>query len=95
MKVLIIGGSGKIGSVAAWDLVKDSEVEAVGIVDRRKDAIERTKKWINSDKVISHVLDIANREDTRRLMKQYDVGVITLPDRRTSYRVVDTAIEAG
>jgi len=95
MKVLIIGGSGKIGSVVAWDLVKDSEVEAVGIVDRRKGALERTKKWLNSDKVIVHVLDISNREDTRRLMKQYDVGVITLPDRRTSYKVVDTAIEAG
>ena len=95
MKVLIIGGSGKIGSVAAWDLVKDSQVETVGIVDRKKDAIERTKKWINSDKVIVHVLDISNREDTKRLMKQYDVGVITLPDRRTSYKVVDTAIEAG
>ncbi|MBA7669873.1 Lysine 6-dehydrogenase [subsurface metagenome] len=95
MKVLIIGGSGKIGSVAAWDLVKDSEVEAVGIVDRREDALEAKRKWLNSDKVIVHVLDISNREDTRRLMKQYDVGVITLPDRKTSYKVVDTAIEAG
>ena len=95
MKILVIGGAATIGSVIAWDLVKDSEVEAVGIVDRRKGALERTKKWLNSDKVIVHVLDISNREDTRRLMKQYDVGVITLPDRRTSYKVVDTAIEAG
>jgi len=95
MKVLVIGGSGKIGSVVAWDLVKDSQVEAVGIVGRRKDALERTKRWMNSNKVILHVLDMANREDTRRLMKQYDVGVITLPDRRGSYKVVDTAIEAG
>jgi len=75
MKVLVIGGSGKIGSVVAWDLVKDSQVEAVGIVGRRKDALERTKRWMNSNKVILHVLDMANREDTRRLMKQYDVGV--------------------
>jgi len=95
MKVLVIGGSGKIGSVVAWDLVKDSQVEAVGIVGRRKDALERTKRWMNSNKVILHVLDMANREDTRRLMKQYDVGVITLPDRRGSYKAVDTAIEAG
>ena len=95
MKVLIIGGSGTIGSVIAWDLAKDNEVEAVGIIGRRKDALETKKRWINSDKVISHVLDISNREDTRRLMKQYDVGVITLPDRRTSYKVVDTAIETG
>jgi len=94
MKVLIIG-AGKIGSVVAWDLVKNSEVEAVGIVGRRKNALEMKRKWINSDKVILHVLDIANREEAKRLMKQYDVGVITLPDRRGSYKVVETAIEAG
>jgi len=94
MKVLVIG-AGTIGSVVAWDLVKDNEVEAVGIVGRRKDALEAKKHWINSDKVILHVLDIANREEVKRLMEQYDVGVITLPDRRTSYKVVETAIEAG
>jgi len=94
MKVLVIG-AGTIGSVVAWDLVKDNEVEAVGIVDRRKDALETTKKWINSDEVIVHVLDLTNREDTKGLMKQYDVGVITLPDRRTSYKVIESAIEAG
>jgi len=84
-----------IGPAVAWDLIKDDEVEAVGLVGRREHALEKTKKWVNSDKVLLHVLDIANREDTKRLMKQYDVGVLALPDRRTSYKVVDTAIEAG
>ena len=28
-------------------------------------------------------------------MKQYDVGVLTLPDRRTSYTMVHAAVEAG
>lgn len=95
MKVLVFGGSGKIGSAVAWDLTKDNEVEAVGIVGRRKDALERTRKWIGSNKVILHVLDVSDREDTERLMKQYDVGALALPDRRTSYRVVECAIEAG
>ncbi len=95
MKVLVFGGSGKMGSAVAWDLVKDNEVEAVGIIGRRKGALEATKKWLNSDKVILHVLDITNKEDTKRLMKEYDVGVISLPDRRTSYKIVETAIETG
>jgi saccharopine dehydrogenase-like NADP-dependent oxidoreductase len=30
-----------------------------------------------------------------KLMKQYDVGAITLPNRKCSYKVVDMAIEAG
>ncbi|MDH5406414.1 MAG: saccharopine dehydrogenase NADP-binding domain-containing protein [Candidatus Aminicenantes bacterium] len=95
MKLLVFGGSGKIGPAVAWDLVKENDVEAVGLVGRREHALEQTKKWINSDKVRVHPLDIANREDTINLMKQYDVGVLTLPDRRTSYKVVHTAIEAG
>lgn len=95
MKALVFGGTGKVGSAVAWDLAKDKEIEKVGIVGRRKDALDKTKKWIGSEKVISHVLDIANKEDTKNLMKQYDVGVIALPDRRTSYKVVHSAIEAG
>lgn len=66
--------------MVAWDLVKDDEVEAVGIVDSRKGTLERTKRWIDSNKVILHVLDITNREKAERLMKEYDVGVIALPD---------------
>jgi len=95
MKALVFGGTGKVGSAVAWDLAKDKEIGKVGIVGRRKDALDKTKKWIGGEKVISHVLDIANKEDTKNLMKQYDVGVIALPDRRTSYKVVHSAIEAG
>ena len=92
MRASVIG-SRRIRSVVAWDLVKDDEVEAVGIVDSRKGTLERTKRWIDSNKVILPVLDITSREKAERLMKEYDVGVIALPDRRTSYKTVETAIE--
>jgi len=95
MKILIFGGSGKIGSAVAWDLVKDNEVKAVGIVGRHKDTLEKTKRWIRSDKVISHILDITDRKGLIKLMRKYDVGVLTLPDRKASYKVVEAAIEAG
>jgi len=94
MKVLVIG-SGKVGAASAWDLVKNSEVEAVGIVGRRKSNLERVQTWINSNKLIVHVLDVSNTEDTKILMKEYDVGIISLPDRKTSYTTVAAAIEAG
>lgn len=95
MKVLIFGGSGAIGSAVAWDLAKQSEVKAIGIVGRRKEALEKTKKWIGSDKVIPQPLDIFNREETKKLMRLYDVGVIALPDRATSYSLIHSAVEAG
>jgi len=95
VKILVFGGSGAIGRAVAWDLAKDSEVKAIGVVGRRKDALERTKEWIGSDKVIPQPLDILNKEDTKKLMELYDVGVIALPDRRTSYTLVHSAVEAG
>jgi saccharopine dehydrogenase-like NADP-dependent oxidoreductase len=95
MKALVFGGTGKVGSAVAWDLAKDREIKKVGIVGRHKDALEKTKKWIGSDKVATHVLDLTKKNETKSLMKQYDVGVIAVPDRRRSYKVVDTAIEVG
>jgi len=95
MKILIFGGSGKIGSAVAWDLIKDDEVKLVGIVGRHKDTLEKTKRWIRSDKVISHILDITDRKGLIKLMRKYDAGVLTLPNRKASYKVIEAAIKAG
>lgn len=95
MKVLVFGGSGKIGSAVAWDLAPDKEVSAIGIVGRHEAALDRVKAWVGSDKVIPHILDINDRRAAIDLMKQYDVGVLTLPNRQTSYKTVHLAIEAG
>ncbi|MBE0461061.1 MAG: saccharopine dehydrogenase NADP-binding domain-containing protein [Candidatus Aminicenantes bacterium] len=95
MKVLIFGGSGKIGTAVAWDLAQDKEVEAIGIVGRNRETLEQTKNWVGSEKVIPHVLDINRKEETMALMKKYDAGAIVLPDRKTSYKVVHYAVEAG
>jgi len=94
MKILVIG-SGKVGAASAWDLVRDSEVEIVGMVDRRGSNLERLQKWINSKKLKLHVLDVNNTEDMKILMKEYDVGIISLPVRKTSYTTVEAAIEVG
>ena len=94
MKALVIG-SGKMGSIIAGDLVKDADVEAVGIVDSRKSSLDRMQKRVHSSKLIARVLDVTNTEDTKKLMKDYDVGVIALDDTKACYKVVEAAIEAG
>jgi lysine 6-dehydrogenase len=93
MKVLVLG-AGKIGPVVAWDLAKRNEVELVGVADVQEYARARAKNWINSDKIVLHSLDVTNKQATQELMQKYDVGVITLPTRKTSYKAVETAIEA-
>ncbi|HEY48377.1 MAG TPA: saccharopine dehydrogenase [Anaerolineae bacterium] len=95
MKLLVFGGSGKMGAAVAWDLIQQDDVEAVGLVGRRKEKLERTRDWIGDKKIKIHPLDIQDVEATADLMAQYDVGVSTMPDRKTSYKVVDTAVKHG
>jgi lysine 6-dehydrogenase len=95
MNILIFGGSGKMGAAVAWDLVKQADVETVGLVGRNEDSLKSTANWVNSSKIKLHTLDIMDAEASKEVMKAYDVGVSTLPDRKTSYRVIDTAIQAG
>jgi saccharopine dehydrogenase-like NADP-dependent oxidoreductase len=95
MKVLVFGGSGKIGTAVAWYLIRRDDVETVGLVGRRKAALRDTATRLKSGKIKLHALDILNKQLTMKLMKGYDVGVIALPDRLTSYRLVDAAVHAG
>jgi len=95
MNILVFGGSGKIGAAVAWDLVQANDVSVVGLAGRREETLKRTQAWIDSSKTKIHVLDVTDTQAVKSLMHQYDVGVIALPDRRTSYSVMETAIESG
>ena len=95
LKALVFGGTGKIGSAVAWDLAKLGGAEVVGIAGRSLNSLQKARDWIGSEKVATHVLDIADARRARALMQEYDVGIIALPDRRSSYRTVETAIGAG
>jgi lysine 6-dehydrogenase len=95
MKALVLGGAGKIGSAVAWELARFGDFEAVGIAGRGREPLERAKAWIGSDRVGCHILDIADQEETKRLMRDFDVAVVALPNRRASYKALEAAIAAG
>lgn len=95
MKILVFGGSGKMGSTVAWDLVKEEDVTEVGLVGRREASLERAKSWIGSPKIKTHQLDVADREAAQALMQKYDVCISTLPNRKSSYQFARAGIEAG
>ncbi|MCL4812308.1 MAG: saccharopine dehydrogenase NADP-binding domain-containing protein [Vicinamibacteraceae bacterium] len=95
MKIAVFGGTGRMGAAVAWDLVRQDDVERVGLVGRRADALERTRAWLESPKVVPHVLDVAKKADSMALMAQYDVCVSALPDRFSSYLAMHAAVEAG
>jgi saccharopine dehydrogenase-like NADP-dependent oxidoreductase len=95
MKVLVFGGGGKMGSTVAFDLVRNNDVTTVGLADRSHGALENARAWLKSPKVVMHQVDVNKKDELTSLMKQYEVGINTLPDRRTSYMVVDAAVRCG
>ncbi len=95
MKFLIFGGSGKIGSAVAWDLARDGEAKQIGLVGRNVESLQKVKEWIGSDRIVLHAADVADEAAVKTLMKQYDVGVLALPDRRGSYKIAHYAVETG
>ena len=95
MKALVFGGSGKMGAAVAWELAGRDDVERIGLVDRRPDAMQEVIRRIGSDKLVAVNADVTDTGALEKVMREYDVGVSTLPDRRTSYRTAETAIRAG
>jgi len=95
MKILIFGGSGKIGSAVARDLSKDEDVETIGLVGRHRKMLQLVKDRIGSKKIVLHVLDINKKRETIALMKKYDAAATVMPDRKASYKVLQSSAEAG
>jgi len=95
VKALIFGGSGKMGAAVAWELARRADVELIGLVDRRPEALRRTIAWLNTPKAVAVNVDVTDTVALERVMKEYDVGVSTLPNRRTSYRTAETAIRCS
>ncbi|HRC86030.1 MAG TPA: saccharopine dehydrogenase NADP-binding domain-containing protein, partial [Thermoanaerobaculia bacterium] len=95
MKILVFGGSGRIGRAVAWDLIADPEVTEVALVGNQPGALAEARSWLASSKVTPHLVDVDDRDAVLKLIEGYDAGVLTLPDRRASYRMVEQAIEGG
>ncbi len=95
MRILVFGGSGRIGRAVAWDLVRDPEVTAIGIVGNESASLEEARAWLGSPKVSTHRLDVDDRAAVLALASGWDAGVLTLPHRHASYKMIEHAIEAG
>ena len=94
MKVLAIGASGKMGRGVVSYFARDPEVEILGVLDAQKSALKSLAEQYGAAKVKPHPVDVENSEEMQKIMGQYDVAVVTLPNRRLSYKVMETAIDA-
>jgi lysine 6-dehydrogenase len=94
MKVLAIGAAGKMGKAVVSYFANDPTVEILGLLDTQESTLRSLIKGDHAGKFKLHPLDINCIDEVKEVMKQYDVGVVTLPNRRLSYQVMEAAIEA-
>lgn len=88
MKVLCLGGAGKICREAACDLVEFSNFQKVTIGDYNAKAGREVVQWLNDPRVDFKKVDVNNKKETVKLMRQYDIVMdgttISLNDRSTA-----------
>ena len=95
MKILVLGAGGKIGRAIVWDLARNYKADTVGIVGRKLDILQDVSKSVGGKNIVVHQMDVTDKASAMQVMRGYDVGVSALPDRRTSYKAIEAAIESG
>jgi len=93
MKILSVGAAGKMGKAVVAYLANDPEVVEVGLLDFHENVLKSLMEEDKSKKLKSHLIDVEDQDELKNVMRQYDVVVVTLPNRRLSYKVMEAAIE--
>jgi len=92
MKILVLGAAGKMGRAVSWYLGRDPLVNTVGLLDANETAL----KALASDpgKFNIHTVSIEDSAKLQAVMKEYDAGIVVLPNRNLSYGAIEAAITA-
>lgn len=62
MKIVVLGGAGKMGCIAVQDLARDDRVSAAVIADRDVEQARVVADYLDNPKVTVHPVDLADRE---------------------------------
>ncbi len=91
---MTIGAAGKMERAVVSYFLQDPEAEALGLLDAQGNVLKSLAKGDITGKTRLHPIDIENAAELKQVMQQYDVAVVTLPNRKLSYKVMEAAIEA-
>ena len=82
MKLLVIG-AGMMGSAAAFDMARQSEVAAVTLADsdagRAREVAARVNRIVGASKVRAVALDAGNKSATVKVMRGHDAALSAVP----------------
>ena len=92
MKILVLG-AGKQGRAAAFDLLRNPELEQVDIADRDRDALEALRDRLDDERVGIHELDVLDADATAEILQGYD-ACLNAVSYRHNLEVTRAAITA-
>ena len=100
MKVLILGGAGKMAEAIERDLLdadldmEGADISELVIADMNPESVNARAKELQSPKVSSVVIDVTDHDALVRLMKRHDL-VVNAALTPLTLRTIKAALEAG
>ncbi len=96
MKILILGGAGGMAVGGATYLIRYDDVSSVVLADLNKEAVDNAAKYLNSDKISTMEIDVLDRDNLIKVVKDFDVVLNCVgPFTTLGVPVLEAVIEAG
>jgi lysine 6-dehydrogenase len=93
MKLLVLG-AGLQGSAAAFDMLRNPDVERVGIADANSERLDQVQQKLDDRRVAAHELDVSESERVTELLSEYD-ACLSAVNYWYNLDLTRAAIEAG
>lgn len=94
MKIIVLGGAGKMGSIAVQDLVKNRRVDEVVIADVNLDTAQEVATYLNSPKISIQAVDLSRHDALVSVLREAD-ACVNATVYYTNLRVMEACLEAG
>jgi saccharopine dehydrogenase-like NADP-dependent oxidoreductase len=94
MKITVLGGAGKMGSIAVQALARDSRVEEIQLADLNQANARVVADTINSPKIKIKAVDIADPEGLAAALKGSQV-CLNATTYYTNLKVMEACLKAG
>lgn len=96
MKIVVLGGTGDMGSAVAQDLLEFTDVQQVTIAARNTAAAEKLVSALGDARAVVQKIEAASHTDLVRVMQKHDVAAGALgPFYRFEKPLVEAALAAG
>lgn len=94
MRILVLGGAGKMGCISVQDLAKDERVNEVVIADLNMDQAKTVVDYIDNPKISIHEVDVNDEEALVRSLEGAD-ACLNATVYYTNLQVMEACLKTG